>query len=87
MSDIVLPLELIDKCIGSKIWILLTTDQEFVGKLVGFDDFVNVVLEDVEEYEGDKLISKRPKMLINSRQLAMLVPSGERTSSATKQLD
>ncbi|KAH3668446.1 hypothetical protein OGAPHI_002200 [Ogataea philodendri] len=84
MSDVILPLELIDKSIGSRIWVLMTTEQEFVGNLVGFDDFVNVVLEDVEEYEGDKLISKRPKMLLNSRQLAMIVPSGERTSSSTK---
>ncbi len=26
-------------------------DKEIVGRLVGFDDFVNVVLEDVVEYE------------------------------------
>jgi U6 snRNA-associated Sm-like protein LSm5 len=62
-----LPLELVDKCIGSKIWIIMkgkcrshtkpseirmyADDKEIVGRLVGFDDFVNVVLEDVVEYE------------------------------------
>jgi small nuclear ribonucleoprotein (snRNP)-like protein len=38
-----LPLELIDRCIGHKIWILMKSEKEFVGVLRGFDDFVNVV--------------------------------------------
>ena len=38
-----LPLEIIDKCVGQKIWILLKGGSEFVGTLRGFDDFVNMV--------------------------------------------
>ena len=38
-----LPLELIDRCIGHKVWILMKSEKEFVGILRGFDDFVNVV--------------------------------------------
>lgn len=38
-----LPLEVLDKCVGHKIWILMKTDIEFVGTLQGFDDFVNLV--------------------------------------------
>lgn len=37
----ILPLELIDKCIGSKIWVLMKTNREFVGTLSGFDDYVS----------------------------------------------
>ncbi|ODV87972.1 hypothetical protein CANARDRAFT_193126 [[Candida] arabinofermentans NRRL YB-2248] len=77
-TQLVLPLELIDQCIGSTVWVLMTTSQEFVGTLVGFDDFVNVVLSDVSEYDGDKnIVSKRSKMLLSSRSLAMLVPGGQ----------
>ncbi|ODV97688.1 hypothetical protein PACTADRAFT_29795, partial [Pachysolen tannophilus NRRL Y-2460] len=47
----ILPLELIDKCIGSKIWIIMDDDKEFIGKLIGFDDFVNMILEDVTEID------------------------------------
>jgi small nuclear ribonucleoprotein (snRNP)-like protein len=36
---------------GSKIWIILKGDKEFVGTLRGFDDYVNMVLEDVTEFE------------------------------------
>lgn len=43
------PIELVDKCIGSKIWIILKGDKEIVGTLRGFDEYVNMVLEDVIE--------------------------------------
>jgi U6 snRNA-associated Sm-like protein LSm5 len=37
----VLPLELIDKAIGTQIWILMRGTKEIVGTLRGFDDFVS----------------------------------------------
>ena len=44
--------ELIDKCIGSKLHIIMKSEREFVGTFLGFDAFVNMVLEDVT---GSKL--------------------------------
>lgn len=41
--------ELIDKCINSRIWVVMKGDKEFTGTLLGFDDYVNMVLEDVVE--------------------------------------
>lgn len=41
--------ELIDKCVGSRIWVVMKGDKEFAGTLLGFDDYVNMVLEDVVE--------------------------------------
>jgi hypothetical protein len=34
--------ELIDKCIGSKLWVIMKGDKEFVGTLRGFDDYVSI---------------------------------------------
>ncbi|KAI8607716.1 hypothetical protein BC830DRAFT_1157986 [Chytriomyces sp. MP71] len=45
----ILPLELVDRCIGSRIWVVMKSEKEFVGTLLGFDDYVNMVLEDVTE--------------------------------------
>jgi hypothetical protein len=42
MATRILPLELIDKAIGSKIWILLRGTKEIVGTLRGFDDYVSL---------------------------------------------
>lgn len=43
------PSELLDKCIGSQVWIIMKGDKEIVGKLRGFDDYVNMVLDDAIE--------------------------------------
>ena len=67
MASQILPLELVDRCIGSKLWVImksgrsfsaggsvlanqpLIAEREFVGTLIGFDDYVNMVLDDVTE--------------------------------------
>ncbi|KFM66979.1 U6 snRNA-associated Sm-like protein LSm5 [Stegodyphus dumicola] len=75
-----LPLELIDKCIGSKIHIIMKNDIEIVGTLLGFDDFVNMVLEDVTEYESTpegRRITKLDQILLNGNNITMMVPGGE----------
>jgi small nuclear ribonucleoprotein (snRNP)-like protein len=41
MATRILPLELIDKAIGSQIWILMRGTKEIVGTLRGFDDYVS----------------------------------------------
>ncbi|RKP22144.1 eIF1-like protein [Rozella allomycis CSF55] len=64
----ILPLELIDKCIGSKICALLKGNKEVSGTLLGFDDFVNMVLSDVTEVEQTvegKKITKMDQILLN----------------------
>ena len=35
--------ELVDKCIGSRIHIIMKNDKEIVGTLLGFDDFVSIL--------------------------------------------
>ena len=45
-----LPLAMIDSCIGGRLWVIMKGDKELVGTLRGFDDYVNMVLEDVIEY-------------------------------------
>ncbi|OQV16631.1 putative U6 snRNA-associated Sm-like protein LSm5 [Hypsibius exemplaris] len=75
-----LPLELIDKCIGSRIHAILRTNKEVVGTLLGFDDYVNMVLEDVKEYETTsegRRVTKLERILLNGSNIVMLVPGGE----------
>jgi len=75
-----LPLELVDKCIGSKIHIIMKNDKEIVGTLLGFDDFVNMVLEDVTEFESTpegRGVTRIDRILLNGNNITMLVPGGE----------
>ncbi|KAK6201480.1 uncharacterized protein RJT21DRAFT_85016 [Scheffersomyces amazonensis] len=72
----ILPLEIIDKSIGQYIHVLMTGNKEFKGKLVGFDDFVNMVLEDVTEIDNDGPSSTPIKqLLLNGAHVAMIIPS------------
>ncbi|KAG9206218.1 hypothetical protein B5807_01610 [Epicoccum nigrum] len=72
-----LPLELIDKCVGSQIWVIMNGGKEFTGKLVGFDDYVNMVLEDVTEIDSAEGNNKLPKILLNGNNICMMVPGGD----------
>ena len=75
-----MPSELIDRCIGSKIWVLMKGDKELVGTLRGFDLFVNMVLEDVEEFENSSAgvtVTHMEQILLNGNNIAVLVPGGK----------
>lgn len=82
----VLPLEVIDKTLNNKVWILLQTNREFTGTLVGVDDFVNVILEDSVEYidtlnnDGEEgIVRHHGRMLLSGNNIAMIVP-GDKTN-------
>eukprot|EP00298_Acanthocystis_sp_HF-20_P007447 c17043_g1_i1.p1 GENE.c17043_g1_i1~~c17043_g1_i1.p1 ORF type:complete len:102 (+),score=29.07 c17043_g1_i1:111-416(+) len=79
-TQMYLPLELIDKCIGSRIWVIMKNEREIVGTLRGFDDYVNMVLDDVTEYEitnDGKRITKLEQILLNSNNICLMVPGGQ----------
>ena len=86
-SQMILPLELIDKAINTKIWVLMRGKTEIVGTLRGFDDYVNLVLDDAIEYSPDvrgvgndknALIKTELKseILLNGNHVAILIPGG-----------
>ena len=75
-----LPSELIDRCIGSRIWVIMKGDKEIVGTLRGFDVYVNMVLDNVIEIdttaEGRKT-TNLDQILLNGNNIALLVPGGK----------
>ena len=44
-----LPLNVLEKSINKKITLLLKDNRLLEGKLIGFDEYMNMVLEDTEE--------------------------------------
>ncbi|KAJ1066874.1 hypothetical protein K5549_021565 [Capra hircus] len=66
-----LPLELVDKWIGSRIHIEMKSDEETVSIFLGFD---------VTEFEiilEGRRITKLDQVLLNGNNIPMLVPGGQ----------
>jgi U6 snRNA-associated Sm-like protein LSm5 len=76
----VMPQELLSKCIDERVWIIMKNSREVVGTLKGYDVYVNMVLENVTEYEKTSqgiTKNKLEKILLNGNNVAVLVPGGD----------
>jgi small nuclear ribonucleoprotein len=49
----VLPLNVLEKTLNRKLSLLLKDGRILEGTLIGFDDYMNMVLEDTEELKED----------------------------------
>jgi small nuclear ribonucleoprotein len=65
-----LPLNVLEKSLNKKISLLLKDNRILEGKLVGFDDYMNMVLEDTEETAAD-----------NKRRLGLVILRGNNVVS------
>lgn len=80
----VFPLEVIDKTINQPVWIILQSNREFTGTLVGFDDFVNVIIENAAEWmindenKSEKVLQHNGRMLLSGNNIVMLIPGGKK---------
>ncbi|CAG9333321.1 LSM5 [Blepharisma stoltei] len=76
----ILPLKMLDKCIGQKVWLILRDDREFCGVLKGHDEYFNMVLQEVKEYElveNQRILTTRHSILLNGANILMIVPGSE----------
>ena len=48
-----LPLDILEKSVNQKLSLLLKDGRVIDGKLSGYDEYMNMVLEDVEETNGE----------------------------------
>jgi len=51
----VLPMEMLDKLINSTVSLLLKDGRTVEGKLTGYDAYMNIVVEDAQEKDGDNV--------------------------------
>ena len=83
--SLLLPSELVDKCVNEKVWIIMKNGhKEFTGTLKGFDVYVNCVLEDAIEYDrnqesGKETTKNLESISLNGNNICMIVPGGERS--------
>jgi small nuclear ribonucleoprotein len=58
------PLSVLQKAINKKATIRLKTDVEYRGRVSNVDAFMNVILEDAEEFEGGRLLANYGKVIV-----------------------
>ncbi|MEE9164486.1 MAG: LSM domain-containing protein [Thermoplasmata archaeon] len=49
------PLQILERSLNKKISLILKDDRVLVGTLAGYDDYMNMVLEDTEETQGEQV--------------------------------
>ena len=52
-SSMALPLDTLEKAMNQKLLLLLKDGRHIDGKLLGFDEYMNLVIDDVEETKGE----------------------------------
>jgi small nuclear ribonucleoprotein len=50
----VMPINVLEKSMNQKITLLLKDNRILEGRLIGFDEYMNLVLDETEERMGDK---------------------------------
>jgi len=74
----VLPSEVVERCVNERVWVIMKGEKELVGTLRGFDAYVNMVLDDVTEYEvnanGRVVTNTMEQILLNGNGIAMIRP-------------
>ena len=68
MEELPSPLEL-ERFIGSTIRVQVKDGRKLLGVLKQYDRYLNLVLEDVEEYAGDRLIARHKLVLLKGGNL------------------
>jgi len=51
----VMPLNVLEKSVNRRISLLLKDNRVLEGKLVGYDDYMNMVLEDTEDTKDEQV--------------------------------
>ena len=60
--------------------------KELTGTLRGFDDYVNMVLDDVVEYNAEgEVVGKLDEVLPNGNNVAVLVPGGGKDKAEVRE--
>ncbi len=69
----VMPLNVLEKSINKRISLLLKDNRVLDGKLVGYDEYMNMVLEDTEETK-DEQVRRIGTVILRGNNVVTIVP-------------
>lgn len=68
-----MPMTVLNKALNQHISLLLKDGRLIEGKLVGYDDYMNMVLEDSEEKHGED-VRKLGDMILRGNNVVSITP-------------
>src|SRR2546429_7094124 len=71
----VMALNVLEKSINKRVQLLLKDNRILEGKLVGYDDYMNMVLEDTEETKEDN-VRRVGTVVLRGNNVVTIVPKG-----------
>ncbi len=69
----VLPLNVLEKSLNKQVSLLLKDSRILKGTLVGYDDYMNMVLEGTEETRGDE-VRRIGTVILRGNNVVTIVP-------------
>lgn len=69
----VMPLSVLEKSVNKRVSLLLKDNRTLDGKLVGYDDYMNMVLEDAEETK-DEQVRRIGTVILRGNNVVTIVP-------------
>ncbi|MDD3398177.1 MAG: LSM domain-containing protein [Candidatus Methanomethylophilaceae archaeon] len=70
----VMPLALLEKSIDKRISLLLKDNRTLEGKLTGYDDYMNMVLEDTAERTSDDQERRLGTVILRGNNVVSISP-------------
>ena len=68
------PFDFLNEAMGKPVLVRLKGTRELRGKLKAFDVHMNIVLEETEELEDDKVVKKIGSMLLRGDNIVFISP-------------
>jgi len=63
------PLAMLQKAVNKHVAVRLKNELEYRGKMTNIDSYMNLILLDVSEYNGDALINSYRKVVIRGNNI------------------
>jgi len=68
-----MPLNILEKSLNRKVTLLLKDDRILRGRLVGYDDYMNMVLEETEE-EKEEHVKRVGTVILRGNNVVTIIP-------------
>ncbi|MEM3444429.1 MAG: LSM domain-containing protein [Thermoplasmata archaeon] len=72
----VMPLNILEKTMNKRVALLLKDNRIIEGKLIGYDEYMNMVLEDTEENNQGN-VRKLGTIILRGNNIVTIMPKSE----------